>query len=632
MSARQLFEQHAINTPKTTNETLKTAGARLVRMTVQQFAYEQIIKLEPDQANSQQFHLCLNQKHYTIAARPLAFGEFDVTKVTHEDNEIWQVSHFYQQLCAELTCAERVQQGKPQINAITAAYLIKEINHTWMSEAHLLDPDRVSSQALIDLPAEQIEGELRGHPWITFSKGRLGFSYQDYQKFAPEMRHEQPLGYVAVHSNLAQFNASTPVQATEFLQAELGSDFERFCQRLTEQNLSPEHYLFLPVHEWQWQHWIYPNFLTQIALNQLVWLGFGSDTYLPMQSIRTFCNLSDPKPNQATSLNTRVAKHHVKLPLSILNTAVYRGLPSARNRAAPLLSAWLKQTFDHDRDLKRTGLVMLGEVATITVDQPSFDPLIAPPYQFTELLGCLWRENPTNFLNHNEQVLSQSALLHQDTEGNFVISELIKRSGYTPQNWLKQFFSVCVTPLLYWLYRYGVVFSPHGENSLLIHEGGVPKRLVIKDFIDDVNLADEDFPQLSTLPDQVDRLLLKLPAQELSHFIFTGLFVVHYRFIAPILGQEFGMSEMSFWGELRAVIESFHDENPDLKDRIDQFDLLRPEFERVCLNQVRLFTRGYQDAPDRPEPIIAGMMINPVGDAFAPFAQSIAAPQVEQRT
>ena len=52
MSARQLFEQHAINTPKTTNKALKTAGARLVRMTVQQFAYEQIIKLEPDQASS----------------------------------------------------------------------------------------------------------------------------------------------------------------------------------------------------------------------------------------------------------------------------------------------------------------------------------------------------------------------------------------------------------------------------------------------------------------------------------------------------------------------------------------------------------------------------------------------------
>jgi dihydrofolate reductase len=58
-------------------------------------------------------------------------------------------------------------------------------------------------------------------------------------------------------------------------------------------------------------------------------MGQGPDEYLPQQSIRTLTNVSAPH------------RHHLKLPLSILNTLVWRGLPTERTLAAPRVTEFL---------------------------------------------------------------------------------------------------------------------------------------------------------------------------------------------------------------------------------------------------------------------------------------------------
>ncbi len=112
----------------------------------------------------------------------------------------------------------------------------------------------------------------------------------------------------------------------------------------------------------------------------------------------------------------------------------------------------------------------------------------------------MWRESVDPVIGTGEQALSQAALLHRDINGQSILAVLIQASGLSPLQWLKRFAEVSVTPLLICLYKYGLAFSPHGENTMLIHANGVPQKMVLKDFIDDVNLVDEDFPELASLP------------------------------------------------------------------------------------------------------------------------------------
>ena len=147
---------------------------------------------------------------------------------------------------------------------------------------------------------------------------------------------------------------------------------------------------------------------------------------------------------------------------------------------------------------------------------------------------------------------------------------------------------------------------------MLIHANGVPQKMVLKDFIDDVNLVDEDFPELASLPIE-GQILLRHPAHELSHFIFTGLFMVHYRYICNVFLQDYPEhSEVEFWQTISLVIDAFHQAHPELAERIEKFAMFRAEFEKICLNRVRLFTTSYNDEAERPVPVFLDPIANPV--------------------
>lgn len=567
------------------------AGTRLIEMAIAEFLYEEI--LQATAIDAQTYQLALGEHQYQFQGYQYQLGHWYVVANSvreHANQDVaWDLNRF-------IVAVARHVDVKP----FTLAYLIKEMNNTWVAEAHLLNKERPSSNEILDLSASEVEGVLRGHPWLVMSKGRMGFSYQDYLNFSPEMQPKLQLLWVAVHRDLAQYRAIETLPENTLYDTELDdAQREQFDQKIAQLGKNKQDYIGLLVHPWQWHHWIINNFAGEIAQHRIIELGLSNDWYMPMQSIRTFSNISKP------------SRHYVKLPLSIFNTAVYRGLPSDRNLAAPALSQWLKQTYQHDQQWQDTGIILLGEIATVTVGQPCFDQVEGAPYQFKELFGCLWRESVQPYLNHNQQVLTQAALVHRDLNGKSVLAALVERSGLQPLVWLKNFVEVCLTPLLYSLYRYGLVFSPHGENSLLIHENGVPKRMVIKDFIDDVNVVEEDFPELASLPPETS-LLLKHPARDLTHFIFTGLFIVHYRYISSIFMADFQSSEADFWQQVAEVVDEFHAKHPEFAERIEKFAIQREQFEKICLNRVRLFSHGYADDAERPVPTILAPMNNPI--------------------
>ena len=572
----------------------RLAGQRLIEMAIAEFLYEEIIQVTDLKNN--RYQLTLDDQTYTFKAQNYLLGHWQIEEGSvrelsvAEDLPAWNLHTFI-----------RAFSNQTEVKPFTKAYLIKEMNNTWLAEAHLFDERRLSSAAALTASHHKIEGMLRGHPWLIMSKGRMGFGYDDYLSAAPELSPTVKVLWLAVHRDLAEFRSTEEWQAGTLYQYELDAEeLDSFEQQLHERGCSCRDYFLIPVHAWQWHQWLVPTYANEIVDQRIIELGVGQDDYVPMQSIRTLCNISQPE------------RHYVKLPVSIFNTAVYRGLPSKRNLAAPAVTAWLKQIQSQDPDLKQSGVAFLGEVATLTIHQPCFDQIEGAPYQFKELFGCLWRESVDPMIGTGEQALSQAALLHRDINGQSILAVLIQASGLSPLQWLKRFAEVSVTPLLICLYKYGLAFSPHGENTMLIHANGVPQKMVLKDFIDDVNLVDEDFPELASLPIE-GQILLRHPAYELSHFIFTGLFMVHYRYICNVFLQDYPEhSEVEFWQTISLVIDAFHQAHPELAERIEKFAMFRAEFEKICLNRVRLFTTSYNDEAERPVPVFLDPIANPV--------------------
>ncbi len=485
----------------------------------------------------------------------------------------------------------------------TTGHLLRELTATLTADARL-DATALGVEALADLDYASLEGHQSGHPWLVANKGRLGFSARDAAEWAPESRTPHRLPWLAAHRDLAHYRG-IPALATpdRLYDEELPPAVrDRFADAVAAEGRDPADYLYLPVHPWQWDETVAPLFAPQLADRAIIALPTDNDLRLPQQSIRTFLNIS--RPHART----------VKLPLSVLNTLVWRGLPTERTAAAPAVTGWVHALRDHDPYLRdETRVILLGETASVTVHHPLYDRLPGVPYQYKELLGCIWREPLTGHLDPGERARTLASLLQTDPHGRALTAELVRRSGLPPRVWLRHLFAALLPPLLHFLYRYGTVFSPHGENAIVVFDDrDVPVRLAVKDFVDDVNISATPLPEHAAMPDEVREVLLTEPPAFLTQFIHSGLFIGVFRYLAPLCEEQLDVPEREFWSLVRAEILRHHERFPALKERHALFDLLTPRIARLCLNRNRLHTDGYRDRAERPHATVHGTVPNPL--------------------
>ncbi|WP_430541984.1 IucA/IucC family protein [Streptomyces roseofulvus] len=570
------------------------AAAGTLAKALGEFAYEEILEPVPADGDApDRYVLTLDDgAELAFTARRGAYGGWRVAldTITLDDRPLTDPFAF-------LVRARRLLG----LDGATLGHLIRELSATLAAEARLVHT-ALTADRLADLPYAELEGHQTGHPWLVLNKGRIGFSAGDAARWAPEARRATRLPWIAVSNRLATYRGVTGLDTPDRLYArELDPPVrDAFRAELTARGLDPDAYLLLPVHPWQWDEILLPLFAPAIASGAIVPLPADDDLRLPQQSIRTFLNTSRPD------------RHTVKLPLSVLNTLVWRGLPTERTLAAPAVTAWVHGLRDADPFLHREcGVILLGEVASVTVEHPLYDRLPEVPYQYKELLGAIWRE-PLR-LPPGERARTLASLLHTDPDGRAFVAALVERSGLAPAAWLRRLFAALLPPLLHFLYRYGTVFSPHGENAIVVYdEQDVPVRLAIKDFVDDVNISAHPLPEHDAMPDDVRAVLLTEEPGFLTQFIHSGLFVGVFRYLAPLCEEQLDVPEADFWALVRAEILRHQERFPELKDRFELFDLLTPRIERLCLNRNRLHMDGYRDRSDRPHAAVHGTVPNPL--------------------
>ncbi|WP_347550071.1 IucA/IucC family siderophore biosynthesis protein [Pseudalkalibacillus hwajinpoensis] len=583
--------------PVLSKESWSLVNKKLLAKMLSEYMYEDMILpaiLKEDQEYIHYELVVSKQKVYRFNAIPRLFNSYDV-----DWQSIEVVNHAKKE--ENLSAIAFLLDIKPLIgmSSETAGHLIKELNQTLIADAHLLSKP-ISSDELAGVDYALLEGYMTGHPWITYNKGRIGFGYDDYLAYAPEQQKEVRLSWVGVHKDISSFQSIKDLSFEELVNDELSEDdLKRFLQILKSKDVNPSDYFLMPVHEWQWKNVLIQNFAEEIANRRIISVGESCDHYLPQQSIRTFVNQSNK------------CRHHVKLPISILNTLVYRGLPSERTLIAPKITEFIKGIYEKDSFLKDECKVILpGEIASINVDHPYFTELEQAPYQYLEMLGVIFRESIYTYLEEGEQAITLAALLYEDHDGKPYIQSHIEKSGLSAEEWVKQFLDVTMKPLLHYLYQYGTVFSPHGQNTILVLKDHQPYRLAIKDFVDDVNISDQPFEELSRLTEELKNVLRSEAPEGLTQFIFTGLFICHLRYLSNILEKSKLMDEKDFWKSLSETIHSYQERFSHLEDRFELFDFFKPEFTKLCLNRNRMVDYGYSDGDDRPHASEFGKVTN----------------------
>jgi siderophore synthetase component len=345
-----------------------------------------------------------------------------------------------------------------------------------------------------------------------------------------------------------------------------------------------------------------PVFAQALAEGAILPLGEAPDEYLPQQSIRTFGNVSRP------------GGLDVKVSLAILNTMVYRGIPSELVDAAPAGTRWLHAIRDADPFLADEHRLLLpGEIAAASVRHPALQAIPQVPYRYAQLLGVIWREPLAALLADGERARTFAALLHVDAAGEPFVAELVRRSGIAPAAWVDRLLGVVLPPLLHLLHRYGIAVNPHGENATVVYADDVPVRLAVKDFVDDMKLLDLSglaasdraraarlaVAEHDDLPAEVRGVLLRSGPEDLTGSLAKSVLLAHFRYLAPLLEEHLGLPEGEFWASARAHVAAYRARFPELAGRWELLDVTAPTLPRVCLNRERLLPGGYHDRAER---------------------------------
>lgn len=489
------------------------------------------------------------------------------------------------------------------VRPFTLTHFVEETLNTLYADAYIHGKGRLTADELTTAGYQVIEHQMDGHPWATVNKGRIGFSQVDHALYAPEAAQRTRLLWIAVHKSRAAFHSLDSLDAASLYGKELGADVVvQFNEVLTGKGLECGDYFFMPVHDWQWNNRLVQQFAHDMAHGLLVLLGAGRDEYMCQQSIRTFFNVSYPE------------KLYVKTAISILNTSVFRGLSPKKLAIAPRVTQWAKDMLRDDVYLQGTGLVLLGEVATVGYTHPHYSAIPQSPYQYQDLLGVIWRESAENHLLPGESIMTMASLLYVDDAGGSFMGALIRKSGLTPAAWVRAYLEAYLRPILRIFYKHAFFFSPHGENTILVMKDFVPQRIIIKDFVEEIVLTPE--AKVSLPGDLVD-VLREIDEEHALLFILSGVFDAVFRYVGNVLHTYVGYDEQAFWQQVTDVIVEFQAANPELEAKFAQYDLFVPEFIRVCINRVRLLSYGYSESTEIPVPEISGVLLNPVALAYA---------------
>jgi 2-[(L-alanin-3-ylcarbamoyl)methyl]-3-(2-aminoethylcarbamoyl)-2-hydroxypropanoate synthase len=371
-----------------------------------------------------------------------------------------------------------------------------------------------------------------GHRYHPAYKSRIGFGVGDLAAYTPEFAPTVRPVLLDADPSLVSVAASAGLDPASVWSAPAGR-------------------VGIPVHPWQWEHHVAAAHAEALASGALRVGGPGGN-HRPQASIRTLARIDEPRAPS------------VKLPLAITNTSTSRGLAPHTVRNAAPISDWLAGIVAGDPVLReKARVIVLREILGVTVEPG---------------LGAIWRESLHVHLHPGERAVPFPGLASRSADGVPLIDPWIRAQG--ARAWVERLVTASVLPLVHLLVVHGVALEAHAQNMLLVHAGGLPTRVALKDFHDGVRfsrrLLAAPAPALEAPPadhPNANSFLETDDPTQVTGFLLDCLCFVNLAEVAWLLAVEYSFAEEEFWAVAARAIRAHADRNPAFAARLTTFDV-----------------------------------------------------------
>ncbi|QLE79993.1 IucA/IucC family siderophore biosynthesis protein [Francisella sp. Scap27] len=309
-----------------------------------------------------------------------------------------------------------------------------------------------------------------GHIYHPGSKTRLGLSKFENIQYSPEFQAEVDIIFGAIHKNIAHTEIMDSLETTyqEWVINNYPNQHSIWCDELAKKSLDSDDYLMIPIHPWQAAHILPEKHKCLMNCQQLLIIDNCKYTTKPSMSFRTML---------PTSNKDGLIEPHIKLPVAIHATSVMRTVSPESVKTGPRVSRILLDILDKEPQIAKSMNILADTVGIHTEKACRKDDI--------RQLSAIFRENPEKYLSTNEIASPLASLFVKTPNSQSLICDILDSKNYKSSIEILEYFrtyaKITLTTCLDLYLLYGIALEAHQQNTLVVFEDNLPKKLMIRD-------------------------------------------------------------------------------------------------------------------------------------------------------
>ena len=294
-------------------------------------------------------------------------------------------------------------------------------------------------------------------------------------------------------------------------------------------------------------------------------------------------------------------KYCIKTSLSISSIGCFKHSSQLHIKYTPIITDWITDLILKDDYLAQLDFEIQQELATASFSNTYFESF-GPKSTYNKMISIIWKESPYKYVSNDQTIVPMAGLMYKDSSNKSFLYELIKSSNLDTKGWLNAYFKAFFKPLIHCFYCYGIAFMPSGENILLVLEGNIPIKIIIRNVADEIILFEDRF----ITSDVVSRLYDETSSDLQLMSIFSNIFDSFFRFLSEILVSQCDITEYMFWKLVADCVKDYQKQFPELQEKFEKLDMFKSEYKRCCHNRFQL-------SNSEELMVFRGMLKNPIG-------------------